>query len=189
MTKVIELSFLEFNLTNIFKEKSNKTLQETILTEKYKHLKQQVDSNYKSSLDIPIGQFLYELKSSNDTFYKEFLNPFGDLVYSSFCIKNRDDYELKGVYFYCVKDEIKYIGRCKDSMKQRVNSGYGTISPTNCFKHGQSTNCKINNLVTQYKDDVVLKILVLEDVEEIEKMEKELIEKHKPQWNGKQDGK
>jgi hypothetical protein len=40
MTKVIELSFLEFNLTNIFKEKSNKTLQETILTEKYKHLKQ-----------------------------------------------------------------------------------------------------------------------------------------------------
>ena len=90
MTKVIELSFLEFNLTNIFKEKSNKTLQETILTEKYKHLKQQVDSNYKSSLDIPIGQFLYELKSSNDTFYKEFLNPFGDLVYSSFCIKNRD---------------------------------------------------------------------------------------------------
>jgi hypothetical protein len=110
MTKVIKLSFLEFNLTNIFKEKSNKTLQETILTEKYKHLKQQVDSNYKSSLDIPIGQFLYELKSSNDTFYKEFLNPFGDLVYSSFCIKNRDDYELKGVYFYCVKDEIKYIG-------------------------------------------------------------------------------
>ena len=74
-------------------------------------------------------------------------------------------------------------------MKQRVNSGYGTISPKNCFKDGQSTNCKINNLVTQYKDDVVLKILVLEDDKKIEKLEIELIEKHRPEWNGKQDGK
>ena len=49
--------------------------------------------------------------------YKEFLNPFGDLVYSSFCIKNRDDYELKGVYFYCVKDEIKYFDNIDEALR------------------------------------------------------------------------
>jgi len=27
--------------------------------------------------------------------------------------------------------------------------GYGNISPRNCFKGGQETNCRINNLVYQ----------------------------------------
>lgn len=189
MQKIIELSFKESNLTNIFRNKSNKTLQETILTNKYIHLKSQIEKYYKNFLDLPIGEFLYQLKSSNDTFYQKFLNPYGDLTYSNFCLKNKEDYDLKGVYFYYVKDELKYIGRCKDSMKKRVNVGYGKISAKNCFKDGQSTNCKINNLVTQYKDDVVLKILVLEDDEKIKKMEVELINKHKPKWNGRQDGK
>ena len=183
MQKIIELSFKESNLTNIFKNKSNKTLQETILADKYKHLKSQIEKYYKNFLDLPIGEFLYQLKSSNDIFYKEFLNPYGDLYYSNFCLKNKEDYDVKGVYFYYVKDELKYIGRCKDSMKKRINAGYGKISAKNCFKDGQSTNCKINNLVTQYKDDVVLKILVLGDDKEIEKKEKELIKENKPKWN------
>lgn len=188
MQKIIELSFKESDLSNIFRNKSNKTLQETILTNKYKHLKLEIEENYKTFLDLPIGEFLYQLKSSNNTFYLKFLNPYGDLTYSNFCLKNKEDYDLKGVYFYYVKDELKYIGRCKDSMKKRINAGYGKISAKNCFKDGQSTNCKINNLVTQYTDDVVLKILVLENEKEIEKMEVELINKHKPKWNGKQDG-
>ena len=189
MLKTINLSFEENKLTNIFKDKSNKTLQETILTDKYKHLKEEIDKNYKDSLNILIGEFLYKMKLSNDLFYKKFLNTFGDLTYSNFSIQNKDDYALKGVYFYYVNEEIRYIGRCKDSMKKRVNSGYGNISPKSCFKNGQSTNCKINNLVTKYKDDVVLKILVLEDNKEIENLEKELIEKHKPKWNGKYEDK
>ena len=188
MLKTIELSFEENNLTDIFKEKSNKTLQETILTAKYQHLKKEVDKNYKNHLNLPIGTFLYELKQSKDLFYKNFLNPYGDLIYSNFCIKNRDDYDLKGVYFYYVNDELKYIGRCKDSMKKRVNSGYGKVSPKNCFKDGQSTNCKVNSFVSKYKDNIELKILVLDDDKEIERLEKELISEHKPMWNGGKSG-
>ena len=185
MQKLIELSFLEFNIINIFRNESNKTLQETILMDKYKHLKSEIEESYKTFLDLPIGEFLYQLKSSNNTFYQKFLNPYGDLTYSKFCLKNKEDYDVKGVYFYYVKDELKYIGRCRDSMKKRINAGYGKISAKNCFKDGQSTNCKINNLVTRHKNDIVLKILVLGDDKEIEKMEKELITKHKPMWNGR----
>jgi|SRR5580700_2637074 hypothetical protein len=29
----------------------------------------------------------------------------------------------------------------------RFNTGYGNISPKNCFKGGQGTNCRLNNLV------------------------------------------
>ena len=184
MLKTIELSFEENNLINIFSKKSNKTLQEIILTTKYLNLKEETQHKYKNYLNLPIGAFLYELKQSNDLFYKNFLNPFGDLIYSNFSIKNKNDYDLKGVYFYYVKDEVKYIGRCKDNMRKRVNGGYGKISPQNCFKDGQSTNCKVNSFVTKYKDNIELKILVLEDDKEIEKLEKELISEHKPEWNG-----
>lgn len=48
-------------------------------------------------------------------------------------------------------------------MKKRVNNGYGKISPQNYFKDGQSTNFKVNSFVTKYKDNIELKILVLED--------------------------
>ena len=92
-------------------------------------------------------------------------------------------FDLKGVYFYLLGDEIKYVGRCKDSMKQRVNSGYGKISPKNCFKDGQSTNCKVNACILIFKKDIELKILVLENDKEIEKIEIEMIEKFNPTWN------
>lgn len=53
-----------------------------------------------------------------------------------------------GVYALCVDREIRYIGEC-EKLSQRFNAGYGNISPRNCFKGGQQTNCRINNLVFQ----------------------------------------
>lgn len=78
-----------------------------------------------------------------------------------------------------------YIGRCRDSMQKRVNSGYGNISPKNCFKDGQSTNCKVNALVTKHRKDIVLKIFVMEDVKEIEELESRLILECELVWNGR----
>ena len=43
MLKTIELSFEENNLINIFSKKSNKTLQEIILTTKYLNLKEETE--------------------------------------------------------------------------------------------------------------------------------------------------
>lgn len=56
-----------------------------------------------------------------------------------------------GVYLITSDEELKYIGECQD-LSQRYNAGYGNISPRNCFKGGQETNCRINNLVL--KDSV-----------------------------------
>jgi hypothetical protein len=35
----------------------------------------------------------------------------------------------------------------KAVLSARFNAGYGNISPKNCFKGGQETNCRVNNLV------------------------------------------
>jgi len=43
-------------------------------------------------------------------------------------------------------DDIRYVGECAN-LSERFNTGYGNISPKNCFKGGQETNCRLNNLI------------------------------------------
>lgn len=57
--------------------------------------------------------------------------------------------DLPGVYALIDKDEIKYIGECKN-LNSRFTHGYGNISPRNCYSGGQLTNCRINNLLFQH---------------------------------------
>jgi hypothetical protein len=54
-----------------------------------------------------------------------------------------------GVYIWVVDGQIIYIGETAGLM-QRFNMGYGHISPRNCYKGGQSTNCKMNKVVLSY---------------------------------------
>jgi len=53
---------------------------------------------------------------------------------------------VSGVYALTVTDGVRYIGECAD-FSARFNSGYGNISPKNCYKGGQETNCRLNNLI------------------------------------------
>ncbi|MFK4618979.1 hypothetical protein ABIF50_002256 [Bradyrhizobium diazoefficiens] len=64
-----------------------------------------------------------------------------------------------GVYAYFVGDDLKYIGRCKDSMKKRINHGYGKVHPKNCYLDGQSTNCHLNALIAPLRESVSLWLL------------------------------
>ena len=181
----ISLNFETRIYSNIFKDKNNKTLQATIETSKYKSLADKVYQNYSQELNTNLGEFLLKLKNTVDELYREFLNKYGDLEYSIFFLAKQVQYNLKGVYFYYLNDELKYIGRCRDSMRKRINSGYGKISPKNCFIDGQSTNCKVNALVTKNRDSVVLKIFVMSDNKEIKELENRLILEYEPEWNGR----
>ena len=53
-----------------------------------------------------------------------------------------------GVYALEVEGGIMYVGRAVD-LAERFNMGYGQIAPRNCYKRGQSTNCRINKLVLE----------------------------------------
>lgn len=72
------------------------------------------------------------------------LNRYGKGPFCKFTIPR--DYKVSGVYAILVNKELKYIGECVN-LSSRFNGGYGNISPRNCFKGGQETNCRINNLV------------------------------------------
>jgi hypothetical protein len=43
--------------------------------------------------------------------------------------------------------EPVYAGECANLAMRWGSTQYGSISPKNCFKGGQSTNCRINNKI------------------------------------------
>ena len=57
------------------------------------------------------------------------------------------DLPYEGVYALTVDGRVVYIGECQHLSERFGPRGYGVIQPRNCFVGGQSTNCKINNLV------------------------------------------
>ena len=87
-----------------------------------------------------------------------------------------------GVYVVWVNEQTKYVGECKDLAK-RWNMGYGNISPRNCFKGGQPTNCRINNLIlAAYKSDSEIKVL-FHPTNNRFRIERFLIQEFAPAWN------
>ncbi len=105
----IPLHFETQTHIDVFKSKNNKTLKETMQSKRYDSLAERITKNYFQDLDTNLGDFLFQLKNAGDEFYKKFLNKYGDLEYSLFSLKNEKHQTLKGVYFYYLNDELKYV--------------------------------------------------------------------------------
>jgi hypothetical protein len=55
-------------------------------------------------------------------------------------------YQTSGAYALTADGELRYIGE-RANLAARFNAGYGNISPKNCYRGGQETNCHLNNLL------------------------------------------
>ena len=180
--KIIQLTFDKKNIENIFYDKNNKTLKETFEHDKYSRLKTLLADKYKNQLDLKLGDFLKHLKQTNDKNYLCFLNKYGDNKFCEF--KIQDHLTDKGIYCYIKNGEIKYIGRCTDNFKKRINQGYGKIHPKNCFKDGQATNCHLNSLINS-ADNIEFGVYLMTDksTEEIKELEKLILTCNRYEWN------
>lgn len=180
--EIIQLTFVKKNIENIFYDKNNKTLKETFEHDKYSRLRTLLADKYKNQLDLKLGDFLKQLKQTNDKNYLCFLNKYGDNKFCEF--KIQDHLTDKGIYCYIKNGEIKYIGRCTDNFKKRINQGYGKIHPKNCFKDGQATNCHLNSLINS-ADNVEFGVYVMTDksTEEIKELEKLILTCNRYEWN------
>lgn len=179
----IELIFVSHDLHNIFSNKNNKTLSDTLVHRRYQKFSNEVISNYSDFLDWNLGDFLLHLKSNNDGFDKSFLNKYGDQSYCIFYIDDETVLNKIGLYTFSTHNKLKYIGRCLDSFKKRLNQGYGKIHPKNCYIDGQATNCHLNSLICINRADVSFYVHPMDEEDEIKTKEKVLIRKYSPPWN------
>lgn len=179
------LKFVTTGETNLFARKNNRTVEETLLHNRYSHLDGETREKYPTSLTMQLGDFLLDLKNKGDQYYEKFLNQYGDLEYGRFLMESEEHKQLKGLYAYVTEGEIKYIGRCLDQFGKRINQGYGVIHPKNCFKDGQATNCHLNAQITKEHrvNEVFLYLLPMSEDEEIKELELELIRYYCPNWN------
>ena len=170
-------------VTDVFALKNNKSLRVTIGHPKYSKLASRVEARYAISLDVRLGDFLRNLKQNGDPFYREFLNQHGDDEYCRFKLADPGVKRLKGLYCFTVDERLKYIGKSTDSFAKRIDQGYGTIHPKNCFHDGQSTNCHLNGLIAQVAGQLRLFLHPMMDDRMIEFAEAQLIMKYDPEWN------
>ncbi|CAG5086835.1 hypothetical protein [Parvicella tangerina] len=180
-----EKASLKFNTKNIesaFKTKNNKTLGETLEHPKYFKLKEKITSPIDSYLDMPLGDFLLKNKSEGNEDYKLFLNRHGDNIFCDFQLQSH--LESKGIYAWVVGSDIKYIGRCTDNFKKRVNYGYGRINAKNCFIDGQSTNCHLNSEINKLENiDFYVHEMNNSSTEQINELELKILNELNFDWN------
>ncbi len=179
----VQLDFLDYDIIDVFRRYQQHTVAELIEKPKYQGLADRVHAEYTPYLSWSVGEFLYALKRMEDSFYQSWLNPHGDAVYCTFKLADGEWLALRGLYAYAVDGHLTYIGRCRDSFGQRVNAGYGTIAPKNCYRDGQSTNCHLNALVNQHHQSVRFYVYPMENEDEIVAAESELIARFQPPWN------
>jgi hypothetical protein len=88
-----------------------------------------------------------------------------------------------GVYVLTVDGNPVYVGECQSLAQRWGLSGYGSIQPRNCFKGGQETNCRINNLVYQEADRGSNIELWFRQSGDRKSEEAALIRQMQPAWN------
>jgi len=88
-----------------------------------------------------------------------------------------------GVYVVTVNGKPVYAGKCRNLAERFGPRGYGTIHPKNCYVSGQSTNCKINNLILQQADLGSTIELWFHSAPDPSSIEREVIVQLDPPWN------
>jgi hypothetical protein len=92
------------------------------------------------------------------------------------------NYRKSGVYGLTDAEGLRYIGEAAD-LSARYNNGYGNISPRNCYKGGQETNCRLNALIYQTIANGLLPELWFHETPNYKMIEAELRRELTPEWN------
>ena len=108
------------------------------------------------------------------------LNRYGAGPFCRFRIPR--DIRVAGVYVISRNETVLYVGEC-EHLSQRFNMGYGQISPRNCFKGGQETNCRINALVLNECLAGHTLSLHFHPCDDYKRLEARLRQEIRPEWN------
>ena len=182
----MEMVVLEQGITNLFASFDKKTLGELVLQKKYEHLGGYIEQHVPQLLDLPAGAALKKMKDQGHTYYKHFLNNYGDLTYARFTV-NGDPELLKqhGIYTIVVDDELMFCGICARTFKERFNQHIGTIYAKGCFRDGTATHCHINAHITQKLaiSSITFAVYPMTDKREMNRMKNAIIKRFEPEWN------
>ena len=182
----VEINVLDMGIENTFAKFDKMTLGELSRQKKYDHLKEQTEKHYGSLLHLSAGDALLTLKNTGDSFYKEFLNNYGDKRFSRFTVQGNEALlSQSGVYNIIVNNELTFAGVCARSFKERFNQHLGNISAKGCYRDGTATHCHVNARLTELfgKADIYFSICPMNDKKEMNQLKNALVRRFEPIWN------
>lgn len=110
------------------------------------------------------------------------LNPYGLGPFVRLRLSNRLS-TVPGVYAVVRHGDVLYVGRTQNLAERWGRRNYAVIDPRNCYTGGQSTNCRINNLLgSELIDGGALALWVYETTD-IETVETAVFRAIRPSWN------
>lgn len=129
-------------------------------------------------LDRSVRQFMPQNRNRN---HLE-LHTYGNGPFCKFKIESSLD--ACGVYLLVltVDDQVQYVGGCAN-LSKAVNHGFGNISPRNCFKGGQETNCRLNHLIYTAATTEKHIALWFSETSDYKAVKRSILEKLNPPWN------
>ena len=88
-----------------------------------------------------------------------------------------------GLYAVTVDRRLAYVGIATDLQRRWGSSGYAKIQPVNCYRGGQSTNCKINHaILLAVLEEQIVELWTRRDSDP-RPLEGRLIRELDPPWN------
>ena len=114
--------------------------------------------------------------------------PLNNYGHGPFCrFRVARGYRESGVYIIASGAAALYVGECQNLEVRFSSRGYGGISPRNCFRGGQETNCRINALIlnaVKSGDELVLWFHRTDGEKTFRvEIETRLMDALKPAWN------
>ena len=100
-------------------------------------------------------------------------NKYGNSLFCEFEVKT--DKAESGVYALFFDENLVYIGQAKNFQQRWSGINYCKISPRNCFRGGQSTNCHINSEICKQALRNGRVFLYFLETKDYDRVEKELI--------------
>lgn len=88
-----------------------------------------------------------------------------------------------GVYAVTVAWDLVYVGIANDLRERWGARGYARIHPRNCFRGGQSTNCRVNHaILTAAREGREIRLWIHETIS-LRPVEEMLLAGFEPPWN------
>ena len=110
------------------------------------------------------------------------LNRYGQGPFCRFAVPGLP--AAQGVYVITVAQKLVYVGIATNLRQRWGSSGYARIQPRNCFKAGQSTNCKVNHAILSAARGRLAIDLWIHQTGNPRPLEARLIGRLAPPWNG-----
>ena len=100
----------------------------------------------------------------------------------AFCRFSVEADDVSGVYLWVLDGEVIYIGKTIQ-LRRSFNMGHGNISPSNCYRGGRSTNCRMNKVVLELFEIGKIVDLYFYETYDYKSMKSELLNKVKTKYN------